>query len=72
MDELIRYESVISAGRASAAKALSPINNLPYALLAHPKHIPECLQRRASFPRLNDCHIAGDAPSNLLSQFQEY
>jgi len=35
-------------------KGLHPVNNLPHTLLGHPKHIPDCLERRTRFSRPND------------------
>jgi hypothetical protein len=52
--------------------ALTSVNNLPHAFLRQTQHIADCLQRRASFPRLNHCHSAGDPPSKVLSEFREH
>jgi len=48
------------------------VNKLPHAFLRHTQHIPDCLQRRASFSRLNGCHVAGNPASKVLSKFREH
>jgi hypothetical protein len=56
----------------ASRNTLFPGNNLPHTFLRQPKHIPDCLQRRAGLPRLNNCDLTGKPTSKVLAKFREH